>query len=71
MANTTRLPPIQLGNSMLAFLIEEQDEGWQERLHCFHLWDCRLSKKNLYLRYKKFHKLDLGVILEEHKWAFF
>ena len=56
---------------MLAFLTEEHDEGWQEWLHCFHLWDCSLMEENLFLRYKKFHKLDLGVILEEHKWAFF
>lgn len=25
----------------------------------------------MYLRYKKFSKLDMGIVAEEHKWAFF
>ena len=30
-----------------------------------------MAEDQLYLRYKKFHKLDLGVVEPQHWWAYF
>ena len=47
---------------MLDFLHEEREPGWMEWLREQQLWDERMAEDQLYLRYKKFHKLDVRVV---------
>lgn len=51
--------------------VVEKEEGWQVWLHNMELWDPCLGEDKLYVRYKCFKDIQVGVVSEEFKRRMF
>ena len=57
---------------MQAIYMEEREEGWQEWMHCYKLYDPSMTEPDLYIRYKNFKGLELGPLVHEaDRWMYY
>ena len=59
---TRTLPPVKWGNTLRDALEGEWEEGWEEWLHRYELYDATLSRDALYIRYLRLSPVTFGVV---------
>ena len=57
---------------MQAIYMEECEDGWQEWMHHYKLYDPSMTEPDLYMWYKKFKGLELGPLVHEaDHWMYY
>ena len=57
---------------MQAIYMEKREEGWQEWMHSYKLYDPSMIEPEFYMRYKKFKGLELGPLVHEANcWMYY